>query len=180
MYRKCLPLVYEPTLLTVGTIRKASSMSNSIGQNQTLQWPIWQEWLSSKASRSKSTSRGLGSWGLDVRPPWPKRSVLVWLWEVLTSIWGRSLKGKNSPICSTWPLEPLVMSGCWRRLRQRRTSSKGTYYKDPSLEIAVVEYDSTSESEDEEVCVAELVQGKPYECPALTKPKALAWSATEE
>lgn len=46
--------------------------------------------------------------------------------------------------------------------QERRTSSKGTYYKDPSLEIAVVEYDSTSESEDEEVCVAELVQGKPY------------------
>lgn len=55
--------------------------------------------------------------------------------------------------------------------KERRTSSKGTYYKDPSLEIAVVEYDLTSESEDEEVCVAELVQGKPYECPALTKPK---------
>jgi hypothetical protein len=55
--------------------------------------------------------------------------------------------------------------------KERRTSSKGTYYKDPSLEIAVVEYDSTSESEDEEVCVAELVQGKPYECSALTKPK---------
>ena len=46
--------------------------------------------------------------------------------------------------------------------KERRTSSKGTYYKDPSLEIAVVEYDSTSESEDEEVCVAELVQGKPH------------------
>ena len=55
--------------------------------------------------------------------------------------------------------------------KERRTSSKGTYYKDPSIEIAVVEYDSTSESEGEEVCVAELVQGMPYEYPALTKPK---------
>jgi len=69
----------------------------------------------------------------------------------------------------------VTRAASYERLRkekkQRRTSSKGTYYKDPSLEIAVVEYDSTPESEDEEVCVAELVQGKPYECPALTKPK---------
>ncbi len=69
----------------------------------------------------------------------------------------------------------VTRAASYERLREekkeRRTSSKGTYYKDPSLEIAVVEYDSTPESEDEEVCVAELVQGKPYECPALTKPK---------
>lgn len=35
----------------------------------------------------------------------------------------------------------------------------------------MVEYDLASSSSYEEVCVAELVQGKPYECPALTKPK---------
>lgn len=61
--------------------------------------------------------------------------------------------------------------------KERKTDSKGTYYKDPSLEIAVVEQDSTSESEDEEVCVDELVKGKPYECPALTREER---SATEE
>lgn len=55
----------------------------------------------------------------------------------------------------------VTRAASYERLREekkeRRTSSKGTYYKDPSLEIAVVEYDSTPESEDEEVCVAGLL-----------------------
>lgn len=73
-------------------------------------------------------------------------------------------EGKNLPICSyLW--EKATRAASYERLlkEERRTSSKGTYYKDPSLEIAGVEYDSTSESEDEEVCVAELVQGKHFQ-----------------
>lgn len=58
---------------------------------------------------------------------------------------------------------------------QRRNSSKETYYRNPSLEGAMVEQDLDSESDDEvEVCVAEMINGKPYVCPALSSPKSNA------
>jgi len=70
--------------------------------------------------------------------------VLVWLWEVWTSIWGQEFTDLFHLATRTASYERLLKE-------ERRTSSKGTYYKDPSNEIAGVEYDSTSESEDEEV-----------------------------
>lgn len=58
---------------------------------------------------------------------------------------------------------------------KRRNSSKGTYYRKPSLDLAMVEQDLDSESDDEvEVCVAEMLNGKPYVCPALSSPNSNA------
>jgi len=54
---------------------------------------------------------------------------------------------------------------------QRRNSSKETYYRNPSLEGAMVEQDLDSESDDEvEVCVAEMINGKPYHMCVLLCP----------
>ncbi|KAK7296470.1 hypothetical protein VNO77_50180 [Canavalia gladiata] len=69
----------------------------------------------------------------------------------------------------------VTRAASYERLRkekkQRRTSSKGTYYKDPSLEIAVVEYDSTPESEDEEAIAKSLRNKKSRELSAPSSSK---------
>lgn len=144
-------------------------MSNPIRENLTLQWPIWQDLVQGESvEKYIARFRKLRT-----------RSQTSLTEKECVSL---ALRGLNFNMREKFEGQEftdlfhlVTRAASYERLqkekKERRTSSKGTYYKDPSLEIAVVEYDSTSESEDEEVCVAELVQGKPYECPALTKPK---------
>ena len=47
-----------------------------------------------------------------------------------------------------------------------KNSSKGTYYKDPNLEVLVAEYDTDLD----EVDMAELTCKRPVVCKALQKP----------
>ncbi|MBI1572435.1 hypothetical protein, partial [Escherichia coli] len=48
--------------------------------------------------------------------------------------------------------------------QDRKTTSKGTYYRDPNYEVAAVEAEA-----DPDVAVAEIINKKPYVCKAFVK-----------
>ena len=53
---------------------------------------------------------------------------------------------------------------------QRKNSSKGTYYKDPNMEVNLVEAEDCDEGDTTEIGLAEVVATRPYICRALVKP----------
>ncbi|XP_077223021.1 uncharacterized protein LOC143856637 [Tasmannia lanceolata] len=56
---------------------------------------------------------------------------------------------------------------------KRRSSSMGTYYRDPNVEVHMGELEQTefdSDVEDYDINMAELIVGKPYICRALARP----------
>lgn len=140
-------------------------MSNSVGQNQTLQCPICLARVTQLQGESveKYIAR-FRKLRTRCQTSLTEKECVNLALRGLNFNMREKFEGKELTDLFHLATRAASYERLLKEKKKRRTSSKGTYYKDPSLEIAVVEYDSTSESEDEEVCVAELVQAL---CPAL-------------